>query len=166
MKIKLFYETLKGEKKYTVSSMKNVMGGTTYFDFVSTFKRCDNKIKEDFIVVVYNDENKIIHKENVHLNWICTPNENKWSYGITICGKRVVSEVIYGYFLPICHRDRERHWIDVQMYDKDGCPMYDKDGCPMTTKQYCSCSSKIMDISSTKFPKGVLHNFSKTNYSI
>lgn len=166
MKIKLFYETLKGEKKYVITSMKNVMGGTTYFDFVSTFKRCDNKIKEDFIVVIINDEDKIIHKENVHINWICTPNENKWSYGITICGKRVVSEVRYGYFLPICHRDRERHYIDVQMYDKNGRLMYDKDGCPITTKQYWSGSSKIKNISLAKFPKGVLHNLSKTNYSI
>lgn len=165
MKIKLFYETLKGEKKYVITSMRNVMGGRTYFDFVATFKRCDDKIKEDFIVVIYNDEDKIIHKENVHINWISTPNENKWCYGITICGKRVVSEVRYGYFLPMCHGDRERHYIDVQMYE-NGHPIYDKDGCPMTTKQYCSCSSKIKDISSTKFPKGVLHNLSKTKYFI
>ena len=96
MKIKLFYETLNGEKKCSYSEMKNAMGKNTYFDYYQTFKRCDDKIKEDFIIVVYNDNNEIIHKEVVHIHWVTNPSDAKWQYGITICGNRVVSEVRYG----------------------------------------------------------------------
>ena len=72
------------------------MGGRTYFDFVATFKRCDDRINENFIVVVFNDDNKIIHKENVHIQWVTNPKASVWNYGITICGKRVVSNINYG----------------------------------------------------------------------
>ena len=159
MKIKLFYETLKGEKKHVVTSMKNVMGGTTYFDFVSTFKRCDNKIKEDFIVVIYNDEDKIIHKENVHINWITNPDENRWSYGITICGGRIVSEVVYGKTLPICHEGR-RFCIEVQVYE-NGTPLYDEKGYPVTRREHCPVAGKIKECNSEDFPKSVLQKLTK-----
>lgn len=155
MKLKLFYENLKGEKKYIVTSMKNVMGGTTYFDFVSTFKRCDDKIKENFTVVIYNNEGKIIHKENIHIHWITNPNENRWSYGITICGDRIVSEVIYGKTLPIC-REGRRFCIEVQVYE-NGVPLYDKDGYPVTYKEYYSVGN-IKECSTKDFPRVYCRN--------
>ena len=168
MKIKLFYETLDGEKKCSSSEMRNVKGKNTYFDYYQTFKRCDDRIKEDFIIVVYNDNNEIIHKEFVHIQWVTNPSDTKWQYGITICGNRVVSEVRYGKkTLPICHHNRERwYFIDVQMFDEKGNPLFDKKGNPVTQKQYCACSSKIKEASSEEFPKGVLQQLSKINYSI
>lgn len=165
MKLKLFYETLKGEKKHIVTSMKNVMGGTTYFDFVSTFKRCDDKIKENFTVVIYDNEGKIIHKENIHIQWVTYPNEDRWSYGITICGDRIVSEVVYGKALPVCSREEgHRFYVDVQVYE-NGVPLYDEDGYPVTHKEYCPAIGKIKECSTEDFPKSVLQKLIKY-YSI
>lgn len=165
MKVKLYFTTLKGEKKCVSTEMRNVMGGRTYFDFVATFKRCDDRINENFIVVVFNDDNKIIHKENVHIQWVTNPKETLWNYGITICCNRIVSNVNYGRTLPVCYNDRERNYIDVPKYDKMGQPMYDKYGYPITQKQHCK-SIKIKEASSNEFPKGVLHSLSKIDYNI
>ena len=168
MRIKVYYETLDGEKKCSSSEMKNAIGKNTYFDYYQTFKRCDDRIKEDFIIVVYNDNNEIIHKEFVHIQWVTNPSDTKWQYGITICGNRVVSEVRYGKkTLPICHHNnRKWYFIDVQAFDEKGNPLFDKKGNPVTQKQYCACSSKIKEVSSEEFPKGVLQQLSKINYSI
>lgn len=167
MRIKIYYETLNGEKKYSSLEMKKTHGNT-YFDYYCTFKRCDDKIKEDFIIIIYDNNDKIIHREHVRIHWITNPKDKSWQYGITICGDRVVSEVRYGNkILPSCYNDNreQRYYIDVQAFDKKGRPLYDNNGCPITIKQYCSCGSKVKEASSTEFPKGVLHNLFK-NYFI
>ena len=155
MKINLYFETLKGEKKYVSTEMRNVMGGRTYYDFVATFKRYDNKIKEDFIVVVFDDDNKIVIKENIHIHWKTNPKDLIWNYGLTICNGRYVTNINYGKKLPICINE-------IQKYDKKGQPMYDRYGCPITKNQY-QTEQKIKQSSSIKFPKGVLHNLVRMN---
>lgn len=166
MKVKLYFTTLKGEKKFIETNMRNVMGGRTFLDFVASFKRYDHKIKEDFVVVVFNDDDKIIHKESIHVHWVTNPKASVWNYGITLCGNRCVSNVSYGRHLPVCSDDRERS-VDVQKYDKDGNLMYDKYGFPITEKHYLrKDDKKIKEASSNEFPKGVLYNLSKIDYNI
>lgn len=165
MRIKLYFETLEGEKKYVSTEMRNVMGGRTYYDFVATFNRYDHKIKEDFIVVIFNDDNKIIHKENIHIHWVTNSKETIWNYGITMCGERVVSNISYGKTLPVCCNDRKRTYVDVQKYE-NGKPVYDKYGLPVMEKQYNNNDKKIKEVSSNEFPKGVLHALSKINYNV
>lgn len=149
MTIKIYYETLDGKKRYYSSEMKKTKGDT-YFDYIAVFKRCDDKIKEDFIIIVYNNDNKIIHKEKVSIHWTTNPSETKWTYGITLCGNRVVSEARYGYSLPVCCEDnRDRHCI--------------KDGYP---EKYYSYNSKFKNVSSTEFPNGILYKLSKIGYNI
>ena len=170
MKIKLIYENLKGEIKSTVTEMKCCMGHGTYFDYIITFKRCDDKIKEDFVIILY-DNNKIIHKENVHIHWITNPSDNRWQYGITICDngdiKRVISEVRYGdKKLPVCGYEKRKNkvFLDIQSFGIDGRPLYDKYGYPITHKEYCPCMGKsVREIHSEEFPKGVISKL-KYNY--
>ena len=58
MTIKIYYETLDGKKRYSSSEMKKTKGDT-YFDYIAVFKRCDDKIKEDFVIIVYNKTIKV-----------------------------------------------------------------------------------------------------------
>ena len=134
MTIKIYYETLDGKKRYSSSEMKKTKGDT-YFDYIAVFKRCDDKI---------------IHKEKISIRWTTEPSETKWTYGITLCGNRVVSEARYGYSLPVCCDEyRDIHCI--------------KDGYP---EKYYSYNSKFKNVSSTEFPKGILYKLSKINYNI
>ena len=166
MKLKVNYE-IDGNKYYDVTEMRRTSSNSkTYFDFYVSFKRHD-EIKDYYISII--DGDKIIHREHVSISWITNPKENSWLYGITLCGSRVVSEVRYGNRLPSCCNDRKRNYSDVPKLDNMGNPMYDKWGYPITQKQRCSQDdndTSIKNVSSSKFPKGVLHSLSKIDYNI
>lgn len=167
MKLKINYE-IGGNRYYNITEMRTPsVNSKTYFDFYVSIKRHD-EIKNYYISII-DEDNKVIHKEHVKISWITNPRENSWLYGITICGSRVVSEVRYGNRLPSCYNDRKRNYIDVPKLNKMGKPMHDKWGYLITQKQLCSDdgdNTSIKNVSSSKFPKGVLHSLSKIDYNI
>ena len=152
MKLKVNYE-INGVKYYDIAQMKKTSSkSNSYFDYYVSFKRHDEI--RDYYISIY-DEDKIIHREHVKISWITNPKENKWLYGITLCGDRIVSEIKYGSKLPTCTKDRKSYYIDVQSYDKDGRPMFDKKGCPITHKEYCR-KEAVKEVSTDTLPKSVL----------
>ena len=167
MKLKVNYE-INGNKYYDITEMKTPSSNSkSYFDFYVSFKRRD-EIK-DYYISIIDEDNKVIHREHVKISWNTNPRDTKWLYGITLCGSRVVSEVRYGNRLPSCCNDRRKNYIDVPVRDNMGKPMYDKWGYPITQKQRCSQDdndTSIKNVSSSKFPKGVLHSLSKIDYNI
>ena len=147
MKLKVNYE-INGNKYFGITEMRTPsVNSKTYFDFYVSFKRHD-EIK-DYYISIIDEDNKVIHREHVKISWNTNPRDNKWLYGITLCGRRIVSEVRYGNRLPSCYNDRKRNYSDVPKLDNMGNPMYDKWGYPITQKQHCDDDNSMKEISSS-----------------
>lgn len=116
----------------TVEMKKNNPESNSYMDYFVILKRND-KIPDIDCQVIDND--KVIHTEHLHFSFLNeAENAESVVYGITLCGKRVVSELYYsrsGRDLPQCGGGNRTHYSFEYVYDDDGHIKYDNDG-PIT----------------------------------
>ena len=150
MKIRLNY-IIDNKKFYAIGEMKKVPSSSScYYDFYCHVKR-DDRVNE-YLVTIIDDCDKVIHKEIIHINWITNPNDTVWTYGITLCGERVVSEMRYGSHFPVCLNIYNYKYIHIRD-EKTGELLYNKDGSPVIRKMPAGKSIKNIKCGNSKILK-------------